>query len=546
MPPKAKRASSAGKSSVKGSKKASRKQEKSEDVGVAAPPTLDELIAAIQVPAPALRTLDSRSGGGRGAGVSKSNGGAVFSVCSHGTSVFVGLLNGLINMTYPIGEQQAATGDGGPTSAAANYSNQRVRTVELAAHGGIVTRLGVVVDSNKPPPPPVAASPASPYSAYGKPKEQPQRPEPKDVLLSSSTDGTVKKWSLPDCALLATYTPSPPVRASGSGVGDDDDEEETTRPLTGLGSRPGTSPAGVNRRRPATSSVRGGIDGSTTLTGGGSSGSEDYLLPINGFALSIDGDTLYAGDDGGYLHIFDFHSGEHRDRIRVHHGRLTDLCVPVAPPVTDRTPITEQEPPRSGCVLTVSDDGFCKLIDPEKKTVHAVFVCGSPIHSLCYRHPTVLTGCGNGHIYGFSIYTAQRTHHLRHHRDSVNRLYLVPEGREGLPEVANGTPNEPPTEPPVPLRMVVSVGDDLSICWWDFSFPVPLFIIPAGHTHNITDVTVDTDGRMHTGCFAGKLRSWDYSGVMGAMRERARIREEANPKPKKVAKPAPKGRGLRR
>ena len=570
MPPK-KRAASAGKGSPKPKGKKSKKVAKVEE-HVALPPTLEELLAAITIPSPGLRTLDSRSGGnaGRSGANSKANtsGGAIFSTCSYGTTVFAGLLNGLINMTFSLGagdqggdiRRGGGAGDAPPTSNpnAVEYSSQRIRTVELAAHGGMVTRMAVVVDTNKPPPAPKSTAPASPYTPYGKSKEDATpKANPRDVLLSCSVDGTVKKWSLPDCSLLNTYKPPAPVETEI--MDGDDDEEEHSRPHTGFGSRPGTSPAGVNRRRPVTSSGAsgraGGIDGSMVLTGGASANTnaDDLLIPVNGFALATNGDTLYVGDDGGFLHSYNFHTGEHLDRIRVHHGRVTDICVPVAPPVTDSTPPAEQEPPRAGCVITASDDGFCRLVDPTAKSVHAVFVCAHSVHSLCYRHPTVLAGCGDGNIRGYNIHTAQQCIQLRHHKDSVNRLFLVPEGREGT---APGPPADiqqaadsvaaAAAAPIVDKRIVVSVSDDLNICWWDFQFPLPMYIIPAAHTHNITDATVDTDGRLHSGCFAGKLRSWDYAGVMQVIRERDRVREEAAPKPKKAPKPAPKGRGLRR
>eukprot|EP00658_Telonema_sp_P-2_P082868 TRINITY_DN8838_c0_g1_i1.p1 TRINITY_DN8838_c0_g1~~TRINITY_DN8838_c0_g1_i1.p1 ORF type:complete len:138 (-),score=26.71 TRINITY_DN8838_c0_g1_i1:35-448(-) len=115
------------------------------------------------------------------------------------------------------------------------------------------------------------------------------------------------------------------------------------------------------------------------------------------------------------------------DSIRVHHGRVTDICVPVAPPVTDTTPPAEQEPPRAGCVITASDDGFCRLVDPTAKSVHAVFVCAHSVHSLCYRHPTVLAGCGDGNIRGYNIHTAQQSVQLRHHKDSVLSLIHISE-----------------------------------------------------------------------------------------------------------------------
>jgi WD40 repeat protein len=274
--------------------------------------------------------------------------GPIFSVAIANLTMFVGYHNGIIggfSVTHVL--VPPVTSDSGPlveTNVAVDDERAPAPTLEMAAHSGVVRQLTV--------------------------HEATQR------LYSCSSDGSIKSWTIPECAWVMSFE------------------------------APGGTPVHC-----FVLDVKG-----TTLYSGDEAGAV----------------TMWDVDTGVATQTMRCHYG-------AIHALQIPMVAPASKPAEGEAEAPEEEqepPPRPNCLLTASSDGQIKLIEPSTKLIHVLMKADAPVCCLHYAHPNVLAGCSDGTIRGFNIHSAAPTMIYRGHKDGVNQLLVI---RKRLVSVSDDT-----------------------------------------------------------------------------------------------------------
>lgn len=260
--------------------------------------------------------------------------GPIFSMATTSQMIFLGYHNGIIG-GFPIRSVVRETSNPHDTTPPLVDTSlvEDAPPVEMAAHSGVVRQL-VVHEATK-------------------------------KLYSCSSDGSVKSWTVPECAWVMSFE-----AAGGTPV-------------------------------------------------------HCFVLDAQGGKLysgdEAGGVTLWNAETGEAIQTMRCHYGT------VNALQIPTMPLPT-PPTEGREeeiPEEEQEPPRPNCVLTGSSDGQVKLIEPATKLVHVLMKADAPVVCIHYAHPNVLAGCSDGTIRAFNVHSASPTMIFRGHKDGVNTVVVV-------------------------------------------------------------------------------------------------------------------------
>lgn len=228
-------------------------------------------------------------------------------------------------------------------------------------------------------------------------------------------------------------------------------------------------------------------------------------------SLAVCGDRLFSGGSDGLLAEWNLKTGQLLRTLRCHVGRITALCVPVAPVPAEGAPEVA-DPPPNGTVVTASDDTLAKLIHLESKSVLCMMRGECPITTITYVHPTLFLGCTDGAVRGFNIHTAQNTALYTGHTDGVNALVAV-------------------------RNRIFSASDDTTVRMWSAAKWQADHVF-RGHVKSATCLAVDAEhGRLYSGGFECAARAWDLDGAIQWIEQVERAATDAAPRaPKRSTK----------
>jgi WD40 repeat protein len=228
-------------------------------------------------------------------------------------------------------------------------------------------------------------------------------------------------------------------------------------------------------------------DSQWVMTFKGHEASVDCIAVDNGKGI------LYSGSASGEVRIWDLDSGECKQSLKCHVGRITAICLPSLPPPVEGVELLD-EAPRPNTFITTSNDTLAKVIEPSTKLVHVVLRAEKAILSVAYIHPVVYLGCSDGAVRGYHIHTAQHAALLRGHADGVNSLCVLSH------------------------TYLLSVSDDRTAKMWNLKTWEPYATFSGAHEQCVTSIAAHTgsgqESKFFTAGFDGVIVGWSAQNIV--------------------------------